>query len=377
MFETEERFIMPMPDDFHAHLRQGEGLVAYVRGHAGQFGRVLCMPNTLPPISDVPRLNAYRAEIERALGALPDSERFEPLLTFKILPGMCGTDVEGLARAGAVAGKYYPSGATTNAADGPRSFEEVDEVLSAMEEQKLVLCIHGENPDAPVLEREYAFLPRVEALLKRHPRLRVVLEHLSDARSVQFVEQGPDNLAATITAHHLLFTLDDVIGASMNPHLYCKPVIKTARDRDALRAAVLSRSNKFFFGSDSAPHPRSKKERGAAASGVYSSPTALPALVELFESLDGGRGKSGKNCRSCGDDGSDGAGESRGGEISRNGGLDALLLFMTERGAAFYGLPKTARTIALERVSWRVPDVIGDVVPMCAGQTLKWRVARN
>ncbi|GAB6277731.1 MAG: dihydroorotase [Rectinema sp.] len=344
MFQIQDRFTMRMPDDFHAHLRQGGQLPAYVRGHAGQFGRVLLMPNTLPPVSDLARQEAYRAEVGGALDTLPENERFEPLFTFKILPGMRGAEVEALARAGVVAGKYYPAGATTNAANGPRSFDEVEDALSAMEAQNLVLCIHGEAPEVPVLERERAFLPQVEHLLVRHPRLRVVLEHLSDARSVRFVETGPDNLAATITAQHLLFTIDDMIGDSMHPHLYCKPVLKFARDRDALRAAVLSGSKKFFFGSDSAPHPREKKECGAAASGVYSSPSALPALVGLFDSL---------------------------------GSLDSLIPFMTERGAAFYGLPLNSRMITLERGPWEVPKLLGGAVPMCAGQTLEWRVTRN
>ncbi len=344
MSRMNNRYTMPMPDDFHAHLRQGEGLSAYLRGHAGQFGRVLLMPNTLPPISDVHRLEAYRVEVERALEALPAHARFEPLFTFKILPGMKSTDIEALARAGAVAGKYYPSGATTNAADGPHSFDEVEEALSTMEALSLVLCIHGEDPEAPVLERERAFLPSVEKLLARHPQLRTVLEHLSDAQSVRFVEHGPENLAATITAHHLLFTIDDMIGESMNPHLYCKPVLKFAADREALRAAVMSGSKKFFFGSDSAPHPREKKECGASASGVYASPSALPALVSLFDAL---------------------------------GGLDSLIHFMTEHGAAFYGLPPNARTITLEHSPWKVPEVFEGTVPMCAGQWLDWRVVQN
>lgn len=267
-----DRFVMPMPDDFHAHLRQGEPLMQYARQHAGQFGRVLLMPNTMPPIFNVARLTEYRADVERALAAIPDSERFEPLFTFKILPSMLAAEIESFAHAGAIAGKYYPSGSTTNAADGPRSFDDVDEVLSAMEESGLVLCIHGENPEVPVFERERAFLPQVERLLARYPHLRIVLEHLSDEESVRFVEQGPANLAATITAHHLLFTVDDMIRDSMNPHLYCKPVLKFARDREALRSAVLSGSKKFFFGSDSAPHPREKKECTAAAPGGRSPP---------------------------------------------------------------------------------------------------------
>ncbi len=338
---------MPMPDDFHAHLRQGEGLKAWVSGHSGQFGRVLCMPNTLPPVSSATRLNEYRLELARAIEALPEGERFEPLLTFKVLPGMRAAEVEAMARAGAIAGKYYPSGATTNAADGPRSFEEVEETLSTMEALGLVLCIHGEDPEASVLERERAFLPKVTRLMERHAKLRVVLEHLSDAESVRFVERGPENLAATITAHHLLYTIDDVIGDAMNPHLYCKPVIKFARDREALRAAVMSGSPRFFFGSDSAPHPRAKKESPAAASGVFSSPSALPALLELFDTR------------------------------WEKAGREKLVAFMAEHGADFYGLPRSARVVTLERAAWRVPAEIGGAVPMCAGQTLAWKVTRG
>ena len=342
-----ETFTMPLPDDFHAHLRQGEGLKVWVRGHAGQFGRVLCMPNTLPPVSDAARLDAYRQELARAIDALPQGERFEPLMTFKILPGMKAAEVEAMARAGAIAGKYYPAGATTNAADGPRSFAEVEEVLTTMEELGLVLSIHGEDPEAPVLERERAFLPKVARLIERHAKLRVVLEHLSDAESVRFVERGPSNLAATITAHHLLYTIDDVIGDAMNPHLYCKPVIKFARDREALRAAVMSGSKRFFFGSDSAPHLRAKKECGAAASGVFSSPSALPALIALFDSVEGKAGR------------------------------EKLVPFMAERGADFYRMPRSTRVLTMERAEWLVPAEIGGAVPMCAGQPLAWRVARS
>ncbi len=345
--QTADKFTMPMPDDFHAHLRQGEGLRDWVRGHGGQYGRVLCMPNTLPPVSSAARLQEYRQEVARAIEALPQGEQFEPLMTFKILPGMRGAEVEAMARAGAIAGKYYPSEATTNAADGPRSFEEVEETLSAMEALGLVLSIHGEDPEVSVLERERAFLPKVTRLIDRHPKLRIVLEHLSDAESVRFVERGPENLAATITAPPLLYTIDDVIGDAMRPHLYCKPVIKFARDREALRSAVMSGSKRFFFGSDSAPHPRAKKESAAAASGVFSSPSALPALLELLEKVWG------------------------------NAGMEALVPFMAERGADFYRLPRSARVVTLERAAWRVPAEIGGSVPMCAGETLSWRVATS
>ncbi|MDH7483977.1 MAG: dihydroorotase [Spirochaetales bacterium] len=347
----EAEFIeIPMPDDLHVHLRQGQMLVHAVRAQAGQAGRLLVMPNTLPPVSTLERLAAYRAEVDRALADLPPEVRTEPLYTFKILPEMRADEVLALALAGVVAGKYYPSGATTNAADGPRSFEDVADILEAMQEVGLVLSIHGEDPDAPVFERERAFLPQVEQLLARYPRLRIVLEHLSDAESVDFVRQGPERLGATITAHHLLFTLEDMMGSSFNPHLYCKPVLKTAQDREALCQAVLSGSPKFFFGSDSAPHPRSKKECAAAASGVFAAPTAVPALVELFETL--------------------------GGPASLAHG-SAFLRFMAGNGAAFYGLPAPYRTLTLLRTPWVVPAEIGGVVPMLAGHTLAWQPVRG
>jgi dihydroorotase len=211
-----------------------------------------------------------------------------------------------------------------------------------MERIGLVLCIHGEDPHAPILEHERAFLPAVDRVLCRHPQLRVVLEHISDAESVRFVEQGPETLAATITAHHLLFTIDDMMAEALNPHLYCKPVLKFTRDRQALQNAVLSGSRKFFFGSDSAPHPREKKECTAGAAGVYSSPTALPALIELFEGL---------------------------------GGRDQLMPFLSENVACFYGLAASIRSITFERMSWTVPAVIDGIVPMCAGRTLTWRIS--
>ncbi|HQB07514.1 MAG TPA: hypothetical protein PK712_06620, partial [Rectinema sp.] len=154
-----DRFDMPLPDDFHAHLRQGALLKASVLGHAGQFARVLLMPNTLPPVASPSRLKAYRSEVDQVLAELPLEKRFEPLYTFKLLPGMKGYDIEALVQKGAIAGKYYPSGSTTNAADGPRSFDEVEDALNVMEEMGLVLCIHGEDPNAPILERERAFLP--------------------------------------------------------------------------------------------------------------------------------------------------------------------------------------------------------------------------
>jgi dihydroorotase len=339
------RIRLPRPDDFHAHLRRGSAMGAYARREAGSFGRALVMPNTVPPIASGAEVEAYRAEI---LAAAPD---LEPLMAFKLLPGMGSAAVLGCARAGAVAGKYYPAGSTTNAQDGVGEPEAVLGELAAMEEAGLVLSIHPEEPSAPVLEREAAFLPRVEFILSRFPRLRVVMEHLSTRAALEFVLAGPERLAGTITAHHLLFCLDDLLGDALDPWLYCKPVLKPASDRDALRDAVLSgrggpggagESARLFFGSDSAPHARAAKEGRRAASGVYSAPTALCALAALFEEA---------------------------------GALDALRDFVAVGGAAFYGLPPPSGSIELDRSAWTVPEELDGSVPMLAGRELSWRIA--
>jgi dihydroorotase len=212
-----------------------------------------------------------------------------------------------------------------------------------MEECGLVLSVHAEEPSAEVLEREAAFIPRLERILALYPRLKIAVEHISTAALLGFVLGAPGRVGGSVTAHHLLLTLDDLVGEGCNPHLYCKPLLKPARDRDALRAAVFRGEGRLFFGSDSAPHPRSAKEGARAASGIYSSPSAVPALVGLFE---------------------------------LEGRLDALEGFLSRNGAAFYGLPPASGILALERREWAVPEEIDGVVPMLAGVTLQWGSSR-
>jgi len=330
-----ERILLPRPDDFHAHLRRGPEMAAYARREAACFGRALVMPNVVPPIASGAAIEAYRREI---LAAAPG---LEPLMSFKILPGMGAGAVLDCARAGAIAGKYYPVGSTTNAQDGVPGPDAVREELAAMEEAGLVLSIHPEDPGAPVLDREAAFLPQVERILAAHPRLRVVLEHLSTRAALDFVLAGPDRLAGTATAHHLLLSLDDLLGGALDPHLFCKPVLKPAADRDALRAAVFRGEAKLFFGSDTAPHPRAAKEGRRAASGVYSAPSALCALAGLFEEA---------------------------------GALGALGPFAAGRGAAFYGLPPPSGSLELVREAWTVPEELDGAVPLFAGRRLPWRL---
>lgn len=321
---------------------------AYAARHAAVFGRALVMPNTIPPVSSAAEVEAYRREIGAATaGSGRSGAAFQPLMTFKLFPGMSRRAVLACADAGAIAGKYYPAMSTTNAEDGIADQAAVEEALAAMEERGLVLSIHGEESSAPSLEREAAFLPRVEDVLSRHPRLRVVLEHISTRESLDFVlsagrgRASDGRLAATVTAHHLLLSLDDLLGSALDPHLFCKPVLKPRADRDALRDAVLSGKPRLFFGSDSAPHPRAAKEGRRAASGVYSAPSALPALAALFEEA---------------------------------GRLEGLARFVAAEGASFYGLPPPHGSLELLRERWIVPEEVDGVVPLLAGAALPWRL---
>ncbi len=346
---------LPRPDDFHVHVRQGPALVHYVHDLATVFGRGLIMPNTLPPILNAVDVSRYRAEILAAAQVV--NPHFEALMTFKIttLAALGGAVEEALAdlkAAGAVAGKLYPAGVTTNSADGVKDLGELYPLFAAMEKRGLVLCLHGEDPDAFCLDRETAFLPKLGAVVAAFPRLKIVLEHVSTAQAVEWVlAQGP-LVAATVTVQHLLFTLDDLLGGHLQPHLFCKPLIKRPEDRAALQAVVLSGSPRFFFGSDSAPHARAAKECDCGSAGCYSAPVALPALASFFEA----------------------AGE-----------LKGLADFVAGFGADFYGLPRLAGglggKISLVKESWKVPALLhagpgleSGVVPLYAGQELAWKV---
>ena len=222
-----------------------------------------------------------------------------------------------------------------------KSWHEIKEALGAMSDLGLVLSIHCEKPDSFCLEREYEYHKEFAEIAKAFPDLRMVFEHISDRRSIDFVASLPDRVAGTITAHHLLLTLDDVIGANMNPHTFCKPVVKGPEDREALRRAAFSGDKRFFFGSDSAPHLKTKKESGTAAGGIYSSPFAVPLMVQLFE---------------------------------EHGQLDKLEKFMSVYGPAFYGISPAASHITLAKKECTIPEVVDGIVPLQAGRTVTWRL---
>lgn len=324
------------PDDFHIHLRQGAMLGLTVPHCAAHFARAIVMPNTLPPVDSADKLKQYRDEILSISGGT-----FAPLMTFKLLKSMKPGEIGRMKDAGAVAGKLYPAGATTNSEDGIQGWLDIEDLLKEMEELGLVLSIHGEDPSVYSMDREKAYIPEILVICEKFPGLKVVFEHLSSREGVDAVLSGPENLSGTVTVHHLLMTLDDVIGVALNPHNFCKPVLKSPSDRDAIQKAVLSGNRKIFFGSDSAPHPLEKKENGTGSAGSYSSPVALAALAEFFD--------------------------------DRNS-LDKLENFVSVYGADFYGLPRNKGKIRLSDVGWVVPEIYGKVKPLFAGKKMKWKV---
>lgn len=322
----------------HLHLREGKPLASYATDTAHWFARGLIMPNTTNPITTPEAVSQYRACILKAVPA------FTPLMTFKITRDVKPELVSALKRAGAVAGKYYPKGATTNSGDGGEDVGDFYPLFQEMEHEGLVLSIHCEDPSAPVLEREVAFLCQVERIVHRFPGLKIVIEHVSSKETVSFLKGMPETVGATVTVHHLLLTLDDLLGEGINPHLFCKPIVKTKADREALRAAVFSGDRRFFFGSDSAPHPRRMKECENGAGGIYSSPVAIPLLAELFA----------------------------------ENGAEALLNDFTGRfGAEFYGLPLNDGTLTLTEDPWMVASEYHGVVPLWAGRSVRFRRIRT
>ena len=330
------KITLPRPDDWHVHLRQGDAVGGYARAHAAGFGRVLAMPNTLPPLRTPEDIAAYRGKAADAAPGLA------VLCAFRLMPGMSGAEVAGLAAAGITAGKYYPDGATTNSAGGLSDWRQIQEALAAMEENGLVLCIHGEDPSAPVLEREERFLPVFLEIRSAFPGLKMILEHVSSAAGVEVIRNAPEPSAATVTVQHMLFTLDDLMGGLFNPHLFCKPVVKYDTDRSAIRERLLAGDERFFFGSDSAPHPKSAKESGSAPAGSYTAPMALQAVVSWFDEVDA---------------------------------LHRLEPFLCRFGREFYGMEPNPGTVTLERMPWRVPEESEGCVPLMAGLELPWRLA--
>ena len=338
-----ETLTIRRPDDWHAHLRDGDMLRA-VAGHtAGQFARAIVMPNLSPPVTDTASAAAYR---ERILAALPEGADFTPLMTCYLTDAADPEEVARGFEAGVfTAAKLYPANATTNSAHGVSAIRHIMPVLERMAEIGMILCVHGEvtDPEVDVFDREAVFIERVLApLLDELPSLRVVFEHVTTQEAVQFVEGAGDNVAATITPQHLHINRNAMLVGGIRPHAYCLPVAKREKHRLALRKAATSGSAKFFLGTDSAPHAREAKESACGCAGIFNAPFALESYLTVFEA---------------------------------EGALDKFEAFASENGPRFYRLPLNNGTVMLERAPVDVPAEISGLVPFHAGEMLGWRLA--
>lgn len=334
------------PDDWHLHVRDGAALAAVIAHTARQFARAIIMPNLQPPVTGIAQARDYRARI---LAALPADSTFNPLMTLYLTDNTTVADIEAAAADDTVhAVKLYPAGATTHSDAGVTDISNTWAALEAMQALGLPLLVHAEVTDTvvDVFDRERVFIDRIlEPLARRFPALKIVLEHVTTREGVDFVLAGGNNIAATITAHHLLLNRNAMFQGGLQPHAWCLPVLKRETHRAALVKAATGGSSRFFLGTDSAPHARERKESRCGCAGIYTAHAALELYAQAFEDA---------------------------------GALDRLEGFACHHGPDFYGLPRNTGTVTLVREDWQVPDSypFGDsvLIPMHAGRTLHWRL---
>jgi dihydroorotase len=334
------------PDDWHLHLRDGAALASVLPHTARQFARAIVMPNLKPPVTTTVQAAEYRARI---LAALPDGMQFEPLMTLYLTDNTSPDEIARAKDSGFVhAVKLYPAGATTNSDAGVSDLAKCTKVLEKMQEVGMPFLVHGEvtDPAIDIFDREAMFIERVLQPLKRDmPMLRVVFEHITTKDAVQYVAAADDTVAATITAHHLLYNRNEIFKGGIRPHYYCLPVLKREEHRVALVQAATSGNAKFFLGTDSAPHAKGVKEHACGCAGCY---TALHAMELYAQAFD------------------------------QAGALDQLERFASLNGPAFYRLPRNSGTITLKRSAWTVPAELplGDttIVPLNGGEAMAWQM---
>jgi dihydroorotase len=340
------KLILTRPDDWHLHLRDGAALKAVLPDTARQFARAIVMPNLRPPVTTVELAAEYRARI---LAALPAGVKFEPLMTLYLTDNTSADEIKRAKASGFIYGvKLYPAGATTNSDSGVSDLMKCTNALEAMQDVGLPLLAHAEvtDSDVDVFDREKVFIDRhMTPLLKRYPALKVVFEHITTKDAADFVTSAPNNVAATITAHHLLLNRNDMFKGGIQPHHYCLPILKRESHRLALVKAAISGNKKFFLGTDSAPHAKHTKEAACGCAGIYTAHAAIELYAEAFEAANA---------------------------------LDKLEAFASFYGADFYGLPRNADKITLEKSSWTVPNelTLGNesLVPLRAGQQVHWKL---
>lgn len=328
--------VINSPLDMHVHLRDGEMLKNVVEYTAKYFSGALIMPNLLPPITSKEQVQKYKKEI---LDVCID-KNFEPYMTL-FLKEELSFDFLNDIKEHILAVKLYPSGVTTNSQTGLASIdtEKLKGTLEAMAHFGIPLSIHGET-NGFSLDREKEFMPIFEELAAKFPKLKIIMEHISSKESISTLKKF-DNLYATVTVHHLLMTLDDVIGGALKPHNFCKPILKTPKDRDAIQEAVLSGDKKIMFGSDTAPHAIDKKESASGSAGVFSAPVLLQALASFFD---------------------------------KHNSLNKMQDFVSTNAKNIYNINPPKKEIILEKADFLVPNIIGSVVPLFAGEILNYSI---
>jgi dihydroorotase len=345
-----DRLTLTAPDDWHLHLRDGAALESVVAFTARQFARAIVMPNLKPPVATVDAARAYRDRIMAALARAGVRTGFEPLMTLYLTDNTSGDEIALAKASGFVhAVKYYPAGATTNSDAGVSRLERAFPALEAMERHGVPLLVHGEvtDPEVDLFDRERVFIDTVlAAIVRRFPGLRVVFEHITTREAAEYVDAAGPNVAATITAHHLLYNRNAIFRGGLRPHFYCLPVLKRETHRAALVHAAIGGSPKYFLGTDSAPHPRGEKESACGCAGCFTAHAALELYAEAFD---------------------------------RAGALERLEAFASFNGADFYRLPRNTGRVTLVRDAWEAPAELGfgdaTLVPLRAGEKLAWRLA--
>ncbi len=333
------------PDDLHLHVRDGAAMASVVPHSAAQFGRALIMPNLKPPVTTAALALAYR---ERILAATPPGIDFEPLMSLYLTDNLAPEEIVLARRAGVVAVKLYPAGATTNSDAGVTDIRKTYKTLEAMQRAGVLLLVHGEvtDPNVDLFDREAAFIDQhLQPLRRDFPELKIVMEHMTTREAVQYVRDADNFIAGTITAHHLLYNRNAIFTGGIRPHYYCLPVLKRETHRQALVEAATSGSPRFFLGTDSAPHPALLKEHALGCAGCY---TALAAMELYAEAFDG------------------------------VGAIDKLEGFASFHGADFYGLPRNSGTLTLRKEDWQLPETVPfgetELKPLRGGEILPWRV---
>lgn len=333
------------PDDWHVHLRDGAALNTVVPHTAAQFARAIVMPNLKPPVTNTAMAMAYK---QRILAALPSGMAFEPLMTLYLTDDMPADEIHRAHEAGVAAVKLYPAGATTNSSAGVTDIRHTHATLEAMQRVGMPLLVHGEVTDTEVdlFDREAVFIDRhLQPLRRDFPELKIVFEHITTQEAAHYVAQAGAFTAATITAHHLLYNRNAIFLGGVRPHYYCLPVLKREVHRQALLQAATSGSDRFFLGTDSAPHPAHLKEHASGCAGCYTALSALELYAEAFDSV---------------------------------GALSQLEGFASFHGPAFYGLPRNTGTVTLQRQTWTLPESVslGDasLKPLRGGEELHWQM---